>query len=198
MCYPAVPYIIAGVAAAAGGYQQYQQGKYEKGVSEYNAATTKNDAQQVRNKGTEAENAQRERMRQMISAQRVEAAANNININTGSIGQIQEDTASLGEADALRIRNNTDLNVNALNQSAELELSRGKNAEKSGKRAFQISLLSAAGSMFSAGGSTKPATSTAGLTATTTAAPSGGAPIRSSQPTMNANARNASGGTRWR
>ena len=137
MCNPAViPYVIAAVAAAAEGYSNYQEGKFNKGVSEYNARQLENQATRTRNKGTEAENEQRRRTAELISTQRAQAAGQGVDVDSGSALQLQEDAVLLGEVDALRIRENFSQEAESLEDQARLEIAKGKNAYKTGRRSL--------------------------------------------------------------
>jgi hypothetical protein len=129
-----------------GGMQAKAQGEYQNDVAKYNARRADNEATQVRNTAVEQENIHREKVQQMIARQRVEGAANGIDINSGSIGQIQSDTALLGEADALRIRSNFNDRATSMEDGADLERAQGKAAENAGDSAFNTSLLSAGAS----------------------------------------------------
>lgn len=146
MCEPTT--IMATMMIASTVYNaqaQREQGKYEKGVAEYNARMGEIEATQVRNKGVEEENIIRREAAELQSKQRAQLGAANVGLEFGSAGQLQEDTITLGEADALRIRANTDATVTALQRGAELDRSRGEFAESMGKsKAFGTVLSGAA------------------------------------------------------
>ena len=101
---------------------KYQAGvaMYEAGVSNYNARVAENDAEEVRRVGVEKENDQRRRTAALVSKQRAQAGASNVDINSGSALQLQEDSITLGEADALRIRGNFDRQAERFESQADL------------------------------------------------------------------------------
>jgi len=123
------------------------QGDYDEGVAKYNARVAENNAEKARAKGTEAENAQREKTAQLLARQRAELGAANVSLESGSALQLQEDTVALGEADALRIRSNTDDQYDALiNQTSLLEAD-AVNAQTAASNRATGSLLTNASSV---------------------------------------------------
>jgi len=133
MCDPVTIAAVATVAASTmGAYQQVQQGKYQKDVADYNARTMENEAVRTRNVGVEQENIQRERTAQLISKQRAQLGASNVELDSGSALQLQEDAETLGEADALRIRSNFEDKATALETNATLTRDQGEQAEDAG------------------------------------------------------------------
>jgi len=134
----------------------YQSGvsKYQAGVNRYNARVSENEAQKTREAGTEKELAHRRKVAGLVSTQRTELAAAGVDIESGSPLQLQEDTALLGEVDAMRIRSNTDDSVEAHMSSAELSRSSAKlnqsNSEslKKSKTGKAVGSLLSGGSMF--------------------------------------------------
>lgn len=121
MCDPAT--ITATVAVVSTVYSMQSQqaaAEYETGVSNYKSRVAENDAQRVRSKGVEEENIQRQQTAQLISKQRAQLGAAGVELGTGSALQLQEDVATLGEVDALRIRSNFEEKAQALETQAEL------------------------------------------------------------------------------
>lgn len=145
MCSPAaIPYIVMAVAAAAESYSQYEQGKFQEGVAKYNARQSENEAVRLRNKGTEEENKLRRNTAEIISNQRAAAAASGVDVDSGSVLQLQEDSALLGEVDALRLRQNFEDQAVSLEDQADLSRAQGKNARKQGKMSLITGGLMAA------------------------------------------------------
>ena len=152
MCEPTT--IMAGVAIVSAAFtanQQVQQGKYQKGVADYNAAVAENEAQEVRDAGVEAENTQRRKTAELISKQRAQLGAANIDLSSGSALQLQEDTIALGEADALRIRSNYEHQSASLMGESELISNQGTAAESTGKSGAVGSLLQGAAGVAGSG-----------------------------------------------
>jgi hypothetical protein len=65
-------------------------------------------------RGIQSESQQRSRVSRLIGEQRVALAASGVSVDAGTAGDIQADTAALGELDALTIRANTEREVRAL------------------------------------------------------------------------------------
>ena len=73
---------------------------------EFNARLKEKQAEDSLKRGHEAVTEQRKRTKRVIGTQRAALAAQGINIDDGSALAIQEDTAMIGELDALTIKNN--------------------------------------------------------------------------------------------
>jgi hypothetical protein len=135
MCEPTTIMAVMTVASTAMAYQgQRAQGKFRKGTAEYNARVAENQAQETRRAGTEAENIQRRKTAELLSKQRAQLGAAGVELESGSALQLQEDTLTLGEADALRIRSNTQLQVESLQTGAGLTRQQGAFAESAGQQ----------------------------------------------------------------
>jgi hypothetical protein len=105
--------ILAGastVATIGSTYSQYKgikaQGDYEQGVYSRNEGMSKLMAEDAIFRGKKAEKSQRETIRQTIGSQRAALAAQNVDLESGSALDVQQDTAALGAEDVLAIRNN--------------------------------------------------------------------------------------------
>ena len=152
MCNPMVIMAVATVASTAMAYKaRVDQGKFQKGTSRYNARVAENQAQETRRAGTEAENAQRLKTARLLAKQRAQLGASGIELGSGSALQLQEDTLTLGEADALRIRSNTGSRVGALETGAELTLAQGDYAQTAGTNAGVGTLLSGGAAVLGTG-----------------------------------------------
>lgn len=152
MCEPTT--IMAAVAVVGGAFQanqQRQQGKFQKGTAEYNARVAENEAEETRNAGTERENMQRRKTAELLSKQRAQLGASNVELDTGSALQLQEDTAALGEADALRIRSNFEGRAGSLDTGAALTQREGEFAEPAGKNKAAGTLLQSTSTALSTG-----------------------------------------------
>ena len=148
MCEPTtIGLVLTAVAGVAQGYQQRQQGQFQEKVGEFNARLQQNEAQRTRTKGTEEENKARRATAELISRQRAQLGASNVDVGFGSALHLQEDAATLGEVDALRIRSNFEQRASALEEGAELTLQEGEFAKSAGKRAFATSVFAAGGAI---------------------------------------------------
>lgn len=100
----------AGMMMVAGGAMnatsQYQAGKAQSQIAGYNARVAEAQAVDAIERGELEESRQRSSTQQLIGSQRARLAAQGIEIDSGSALEVQEDTAALGEMDALMIRNN--------------------------------------------------------------------------------------------
>lgn len=127
MCNP----IAAAVAMA--GVQMYssaEQGKADYAVAKYNARQQENQAIRTRNKGTEEENRLRQATAEKVSRQRAQLAAGGVDVGAGTAVNIQEGSLSVGEADALTLRNNYQQEAQAMDDQASLTLLTGRNARR--------------------------------------------------------------------
>lgn len=141
MCDPVTMTTVILASSAFTATQQIQQGNYQNKVAQYNARITENQAQQVRNKGTEAENAHRQEVAQQLARQRAQLGASNVDLTSGSALQLQQETDTFGNIDAMRIRSNTNDQVTALQDQAEFQRIDGLNAKRAGRTAAFGSLL---------------------------------------------------------
>lgn len=133
MCEPTtVMAVVAVVGGAFSANQQRQQGKFQESTADYNARVAENEAEATRNAGTEAENIQRQKTAELLSKQRAQLGAANVDLSSGSALQLQEETVALGEADALRIRSNFSNRAGALDTSADLTEREGAFAADAG------------------------------------------------------------------
>lgn len=152
MCEPTTIMTAVTIASAAfTAQQQRAQGKFQKGVAEYNARVAENEAEETRAAGVERENIQRRKTAELISKQRAQLGAAGIDLGSGSALQLQEDAEILGEADALRIRSNFEARAGSLETSAELTESQGEFAESAGRNAAVGTLLSGTASALGTG-----------------------------------------------
>ncbi|MBA4359811.1 MAG: hypothetical protein C0411_03650 [Pseudomonas sp.] len=107
MCWMAlIPVAVAMVGGMMGAQNAKQEGAYNSGMLKQNAAFKDQTAQETLNAGDTSADWQRVRAGQAVGTQRSAQAANGIDVNSGSAAQLQDDTAMLGELDALTIQNN--------------------------------------------------------------------------------------------
>lgn len=144
MCDPVtIAVVVSAASTVAQGYAAKQQGEYANKVAQYNARNQENQATQVRNQGTEAENIQRERVAQLVSKQRAQLSAANVDIGSGSAAGLIQDTEIMGAADALRIKTNYADQGKAIEDQAVLTRAEGAAKEQAGDNAFMGSILGA-------------------------------------------------------
>jgi hypothetical protein len=99
-----------GVASFGNAYVQSKalqaQAEFERQEAEMNARVADLQAEDATRRGAAEANRARKEGRQVISAQRAASAAQGIDINTGSAGDIQEETLALSEQDVETIKSN--------------------------------------------------------------------------------------------
>ena len=94
------------VGTAVSAYGAYNQAKASKAVARNNAATAELAAQDAEKRGeTEAQMAQR-RARQVMGAQRAAFSARGIDIDSGTAGDLIDQTDFFGQSDAATARTN--------------------------------------------------------------------------------------------
>ncbi|KIQ60177.1 hypothetical protein RL74_06700 [Pseudomonas fluorescens] len=107
MCWMAlIPVAISLVGGMMGAQNARQEGAYSAGMLNRNAALKEQAAQESIFAGDTSADWQRVRTGQAVGTQRSVQAANGIDVNSGSAAQLQDDTAMIGELDALTIQNN--------------------------------------------------------------------------------------------
>jgi hypothetical protein len=143
--------IVAVASAAMQAKSQREQGKFQHGTAKYNARVAENEAVETANVGTEEEMKHRRATAELLSKQRAKLGAAGVSLGSGSALQLQEDTQTLGEVDALRIRSNFRSQAAALETGAELTRAEGKFAESAGKKAAIGTLFSTAGGVAGTG-----------------------------------------------
>jgi len=155
MCTP--DFFIAMVKVAA----QQQTARAEQERYEYQAQVNENNrkiaewqSQDAIQRGEVEEANYRTKVSQLKGRQRSVLAAGGVEVDTGSALDTLQDTAELGELDALTIRSNAaresyDYEMEAMNFSANAGLNRiaGKNARRAGNMGSLSSLLTGANSM---------------------------------------------------
>lgn len=107
MCWMAlIPVAVAMVGGMMGAQNAKQQGAYQSSTLIGNAALKNQTAAETEIAGATSSDWQRVRTGQAVGTQRSAQAANGIDVNSGSAAQLQDDTAMIGELDALTISNN--------------------------------------------------------------------------------------------
>lgn len=138
--------VMAVVGTGVSMYSSYQEGKaqqsyydYQVKESEKNAKIAEMNAATERQGGIEDARMQRMKTQQAIGSQQVALASNGIDITGGSALDIIEDTAAMGELDALNIETKAERTAqnylqqaNNYSDNAYLNTIAGKNAYSSG------------------------------------------------------------------
>lgn len=111
------------------------QGQYAGRIADQNAGLAEAQAADAVARGTVAEGRFRQGTRGLIGSERATAAANGIDVGTGSAADIQANTAQLGELDALTIRNNAAREAYGYRVDAANYRAQGANARAGGANA---------------------------------------------------------------
>lgn len=114
-------------------YSSYENGKYLSKVAKQNAAVSDQAAEDATQRGAIAADEQRKTTQQVIGKQRAGFAANGIDVNTGTAGIVQNDSAALGELDALTLMNNAAREAYGYKVQAVDQRQQGKLAKYQGK-----------------------------------------------------------------
>lgn len=157
MCDPVTAAVVIGGVQA---YSTYKDAEAQYQVGKYNARQQENQAIRTRNAGVEKENAFRRETAEKVSRQRAQYAASGIDVNTDVALQVQEQTAQVGEADALRIRSNYEDQAQVMEDQSKLTLATARNALRSGRMKAVLSGVQTGASVY--GGLSGPAPAPAG------------------------------------
>lgn len=149
------------IGTGAGIYSSYQEGKTQQSYYNYQAELNKRNAQIAeenaaveRQGGIEDARLQRIKTIQAIGSQQSALAANGIDVTSGTSLDVIEDTAAMGELDALNILTQSERNArNYLTQSDNYNSQAYLNT-LAGKNAYKTGIYSAIGSGISGIGST--------------------------------------------
>lgn len=145
MCEPTT--ILMGAGLAASVFSQYQTGKQAQAVGDYNAHVSDLKAEEARKVGAAAEQQQLAKTKQVMGAQRAGMGASGLQVDSGTFGNLLEDTAKFGELDALTARSN------ALKQAWGYE-QEAVNSRLQGAMASRAGSLNAFGSLLGGGAKT--------------------------------------------
>lgn len=152
--------IIPAAMAVIGGMQQGNaqdaQAQSQARTMRTNAMYANNAADDALSRGRYDADLQRLRTGQSIGTQRTAMAANGGLVDEGTNSVLQQDTAQLGELDALTIQNNAAREAYGLKVQAMQGFRNATDTELAGKNAKQNSLMGGvikgAGSFFGGGG----------------------------------------------
>lgn len=142
------PVTILATAAALGtamtAYGQYQQGQFSKEVGNYNAAVLDQKTEEAKKIGSINEARSRAQTAEVMGAQRAAMGASGLQVDSGSFGDILQDTAKYGELDAQTERSN------ALKQAWGYQ-TEAASSRMQGSMSAQAGMLNAGGTLLSGG-----------------------------------------------
>jgi hypothetical protein len=139
MCDVVTGLAVAGTLLSA--YGAYQQGKAQEDVANYNAKMNELAADQKVQQGASAADQQRAKIRQILGAQRAAVGASGAVVGEGTSGAIFDQTAALGEQDALQIERNAQLEAWGLRTGAQGKRFEGALAAAAGRTGAFSTLL---------------------------------------------------------
>lgn len=140
--------VLGTVSSVQQGKQQQAMYNYQAKVAEENAKIANKNAATERQTGIEEARLQRIKTLQAVGSQQTAMAANGMDVTQGTSLDIIEDTAAMGELDALQIQTNYErkaqsyeAQANNFNNQASMDVIAGKNAYTAGQiKAVQTGL----------------------------------------------------------
>jgi hypothetical protein len=146
----AIPFALIGAQGLLGASSAQQAGAAQASADRQNASYSDIAAKDSIRRGATEEDQQRLQTIGAIGTQRAGFAANGVDVNSGTAANIQDDTAQLGEFDALTIRNNAAKEAWGYRTQSQTFRQSAKTAEKSATSNMFGSLLGAGASAGSA------------------------------------------------
>ena len=145
--------IVGGAGAAQQGAAQKAAFEYQSAIARNNQIVAQRAAEDARKRGELEANIQRQRSRLLVGQQRAALAGGGVLTDTGSALDLIEDTAGLGELDALTIQSNAEreaigFQTQAMNFAGESAL-----ASASARQASTSSMFKAGSTLLTGFGS---------------------------------------------
>lgn len=147
-CMALIPVAIGLAGSMMQAQGQQQNAGFQSGMLKQNAAFKNRTAEETLIAGDSAADWQRVRTGQAIGTQRSSIAANGIDVNSGSAARLQDDTAMLGELDALTIQNNAAREAYGYRVQAKQDLLNAGQTVQNGRTAATGSILGGIGGAF--------------------------------------------------
>lgn len=127
---------VAGAASSwADAQSQRIQGNYQNEMAGINAKYAELQAESAITRGNKQATDMKRETKKIISSQRVALAAQGISIEDGSALQVQEDTAMIGEIEAMKIKNNAWMEAFGYKMEAQNLRTAGALAKRAGNNA---------------------------------------------------------------
>lgn len=133
--------VVSGVVSAIGAVTQANAAA---DASDYNAAVNERNAQIAKNKGVAEEAAKRRETRRVLGKSRAAIGASGLQA-VGTPLAVLEETAAMGELDALTIRDNANKNQESYKMDANLDRMRAKAERQKGMFGAAGALLGGVG-----------------------------------------------------
>lgn len=142
MCWMAlIPLVVGVVGGMKQGEAAESAAASQSSELRQNSMFANDAAAEAKARGRYDADIQRMRTQQMIGTQRAAGAASGGDVNAGSLAEMQDDTAMLGELDALTIENNAAREAYGYKVQAIQGLSNARAVMLGGKKAKQDSIL---------------------------------------------------------
>lgn len=122
-------------------YAKYQAGLTRKRISEANERISEIQAEEVKKRGAKEEARSRRAYKKLLGKQRVAMAAQGISLRGGTSQQLQQETKTMSELDALTIRLNTAREALGFEQASVGERFAGKMEERASRTEALSTLL---------------------------------------------------------
>ncbi len=145
---PVAALLVSMAGAATSGVAAYQQGQSSKAAAEANANAQRQTAISVENTGADNAAQQEMKARKVASAQTAAAAAGGVVTTSGTPAQLQSETATFGELDALRITNNAQRSAWGYQTQAGIDTFQGNAAATGSTLGAGASLLGGASNAY--------------------------------------------------
>lgn len=142
---------LAVASTAVSASASMQQAEDARNLSAYNAKVREYQATDTMDRAAVEEQKQREKARQFAGSQRASMGASGVLADTGSFGDVLAQTASMGERDALTIRNNAMRAAWGYRTQGEAEQFEGEARARAYEGRAVGSLLSGAGNVYELG-----------------------------------------------
>lgn len=128
---------------------QRKQGEYTASALDQNAGLADQQAEDALARGREAAARQGLASRGLSGAQRVAAAAQGVDINSGSAADVQADSATMSELDRLQILHNAQREAFGYKAQAAIDRTQGEQARSASRNNARGTLLTAAANLWS-------------------------------------------------
>jgi hypothetical protein len=155
MCAPAALLVASMAFTAVSGYMQAEgakaEGRAAQEVAKQNAELDDFRAKQAATIGAIEEERHRGKVRQMVGTQRANFAANGVDLGSGVVEAITDETTTMGETDALTLRFNAMNEAWGFRTQAVNSRNQGRMARWSGNQQARGTWLTTAGNLASMG-----------------------------------------------
>lgn len=151
MCEPTTLMVLSAMGSVVGAASAMQQADDARNLANYNAQVREYQAQDTVSRAAVEEQKQREQVRQFMGRQRASMGASGVEVSSGSFGDVLQQSAAMGERDALTIRNNAMRAAWGYRTQSAAEQFEGEARARAYEGRAVGSLLSGAGDVYAIG-----------------------------------------------